>query len=77
MTTQIAVRLPDDLVQFLDAKIAEGVSPSRAAIVAEALEAQRRRQAALEDARILEEVGTADDLDDLVTWTAQQTVVED
>lgn len=72
MTTQIAVRLPDDLVDFLDKTVSQGGAPSRAAIVTEALEAERRRQAAINDARLLAESGTEDDLDDLVAWSAQQ-----
>lgn len=72
MTTQIAVRLPDDLVEFLDKTVSHGDAPSRAAIVTEALEAERRRQAAIHDVRLLGEAGTEDDLDDLVTWSARQ-----
>ncbi len=38
MTTQIAVRLPDDMVEFLDGQVASGRAPSRAAVVASAIE---------------------------------------
>lgn len=68
MTIQIAVRLPDDLVGFLDDAVAQGLASSRATIVAEALEAERRRYAALRDAQILQETGTTDDLEDIVAW---------
>lgn len=77
MTTQIAVRLPDDLVAFLDRSVAEGIVPSRAALVTRALEREMRRQAALADASILAVRGSADDLDDLVEWTAANVSVED
>lgn len=70
MSTQIAVRLPDDLVAFLDEAVRRGDAPSRAAIVVRALERERRRRAAEDDVARLREVGAADDLDDLVTWTA-------
>jgi len=49
MTTQIAVRLPDPMVAFLDASVADGKAPSRAALVAAAVERQMRWQAALQD----------------------------
>ncbi len=76
MTTQIAIRLPDELVTFLDRSVRDGVAPSRAALVRRALERQMRLQAALNDAAILHEQGTEDDLDDLVTWTATQMTTE-
>lgn len=77
MSTQIAVRLPDDIVAFLDETVARGQAPSRAAIVNRALERERRERAAAQDVRILEEVGPQDDLDDLVEWTAGATRFED
>lgn len=77
MTTQIAVRLPDEMVRFLDDSVAAGVGSSRAAVVTGALEREIRRQAALKDVRILAEAGPADDLDGLVAWSAQELPVED
>ena len=62
---------------FLDETVARGQAPSRAAIVNRALERERRERAAVEDARILEEVGPQGDLDDLVEWTAGATRFED
>ena len=41
MSTQIAVRLPDDIMAFLDETAARGETPSRAAIVSRALERER------------------------------------
>lgn len=77
MSTQIAVRLPDEMVAFLDRTVATGKAPSRAALVASAVEREMRRQAAEQDARILRRQGTADDLDDLVQWTSAHIEVED
>lgn len=77
MTTQIAVRLPDHLVTFLDRSVATGVTTSRAALVARAVEREMRRQAALDDADILSTQGADDDLDDVVTWTAAHGRYED
>lgn len=53
MPKQIAVRLPDDLVAFVDARVAEGIDRSRAEFVRRALERERRRAVAERDARIL------------------------
>ncbi len=65
MSTQIAVRLPEELVRFLDELVAEG-APSRATIVARALDDHRRRLRAERDAAILAESGDYDDFDGLV-----------
>jgi Arc/MetJ-type ribon-helix-helix transcriptional regulator len=70
MTTQIAVRLPDEVVAFLDRSVADGQAPSRAALVTAALEREMRRQAAQRDAAVLRSAGPEDDLDALVSWSA-------
>ena len=77
MSTQIAVRLPDEMVAFLDRAVATGTAPSRAALVASAVEREMRRQAAEQDAQVLREHGPADDLDDLVQWSGTHLEVED
>ncbi len=77
MTTQIAVRLPDEMVAFMDRIVATGKAPSRAALVASAVEREMRRLAAEQDAHVLRAHGAADDLDGLVEWTAKHAVVED
>jgi Arc/MetJ-type ribon-helix-helix transcriptional regulator len=77
MSTQIAVRLPDQMVAFLDRSVANGKAASRAALVASAVEREMRRLAAEQDAQILRTQGAADDLDDLVEWTGTHAVVED
>lgn len=70
MTIQITVRLPEEMVAFLDSAVAQGRASSRAALVASALEHEMRRQAAERDAALLRERGSADELDGLVEWTA-------
>jgi Arc/MetJ-type ribon-helix-helix transcriptional regulator len=45
MSTQIAIRLPEEMVAFLDKAVAEGKPASRAALVGVALEREMRRQA--------------------------------
>jgi Arc/MetJ-type ribon-helix-helix transcriptional regulator len=77
VSTQIAVRLPDEMVSFLDRSVAQGVAPSRAALVASAVEREMRHMAAEQDAQILSTQGTADDLDDLVEWTRGHVPVQD
>ncbi len=78
MTTQIAVRLPDEMVSFLDRSVAAGKATSRAALVASALEREMRVRAAQRDAAILRAEGTADDLDELVSWSVTHAAaVED
>lgn len=70
MTVQISLRLPDDLVEFLDQSVSTGIAGSRADLVSLALEREKRRQAALADAAILDAEGPKDDLDSLVEWTS-------
>ncbi|WP_308199886.1 ribbon-helix-helix domain-containing protein [Actinotalea sp. K2] len=77
MSTQIAVRLPDEMVAFLDRAVAAGQAPSRAALVASAVEREMRRLLAEHDAQTLGRHGSTDDLDGLVRWTATHTGVED
>jgi Arc/MetJ-type ribon-helix-helix transcriptional regulator len=72
MSTQIAVRLPDDLVEFVDRMVASGKAPSRAAVVTRALDSERRREAARRDARIYAGSAARDDLDALAAWAAGQ-----
>jgi Arc/MetJ-type ribon-helix-helix transcriptional regulator len=53
MSKQIAVRLPEELVDFVDEQVGAGAGRSRAAVVARALERDRRRAVAARDAAIL------------------------
>jgi Arc/MetJ-type ribon-helix-helix transcriptional regulator len=57
MSKQIAVRLPDDIVKFVDEIVGTGRERSRAAVVTKALEHERRRVAAARDAEILARSG--------------------
>ena len=70
MSTQIAVRLPDELVRFVDKLISSGQAPSRAAVVATALERELRRATAQHDAEILALKGGYPDLDSLASHNA-------
>ncbi len=53
MSTQIAVRLPDELVAYVDRAVAEGRVRSRAELVARLIERDARRQRAEEDLSVL------------------------
>lgn len=59
MSTQIAVRLPDEIVAFLDGEIEAGRAKSRAQVVLRALEREHRRQLASRDAEILADSSAA------------------
>jgi Arc/MetJ-type ribon-helix-helix transcriptional regulator len=65
VSTQIAVRLPEELVDFIDRLVSDGRAPSRAAVVTQALQRERRRELAARDAAILAAVTEDDDLDAL------------
>jgi Arc/MetJ-type ribon-helix-helix transcriptional regulator len=75
MTIQIAVRLPDDMVEFVDHLVAEGGAPSRASVVERALAREIRRHIAARDAAILAAAAQSadpDDLDGLAGYAARQ-----
>lgn len=72
MSKQIAVRLPDDLVDFVDSLVAAGSAKSRAAVIAGALARERRRAAAERDVEILMREGDDEDLMSMVSWMSAQ-----
>lgn len=53
MSTQIAVRLPDETVQFIDAQVSMGAAKSRADFIGRAIKREKRRLAAERDVKIL------------------------
>jgi len=70
MSKQIAVRLPDDVVDFVDELVNSGVARSRAGVVSRALERERRRVVALRDAQILARTGPDPELAGLAEHAA-------
>jgi Arc/MetJ-type ribon-helix-helix transcriptional regulator len=70
MSKQIAVRLPDELVDFVDEVVDSGAGRSRAAVVAQALERERRRVIAARDAHILALTGSDAELEGLAEHVA-------
>lgn len=71
MSRQIAVRLPDELVDFVDELVESGAERSRAAVVSRALERERRRAAAARDAEILAKTGQDPELAGLTEYAAE------
>jgi Arc/MetJ-type ribon-helix-helix transcriptional regulator len=53
MSTQIAVRLPDEAVAFVDSQVASGAAKSRADFIWRAIKREQRRLAAEHDLEIL------------------------
>jgi Arc/MetJ-type ribon-helix-helix transcriptional regulator len=70
MSKQIAVRLPDALVEFVDEIVDAGDGRSRAAVVTRALERERRRVLAARDAEILARTGPDPELAGLAEHAA-------
>jgi Arc/MetJ-type ribon-helix-helix transcriptional regulator len=66
MSIQIAVRLPDEMVRFVDQLVESGRGSSRAAVIARALNRERRYEMAVQDAAIYAETGEDADMVDLV-----------
>lgn len=65
MSTQIAIRLPDDLVAWIDAQVSAG-SGSRAAVAKQALQRYKRQLDAERDATIYRETGGYPDLEGMI-----------
>ena len=76
MSKQLTIRLADDLVEFIDRRIKDGKASSRAAVVAAAIDRERRRAIAERDAAILARVATGDDLDDLAAYAARTELTD-
>ena len=71
MSIQIAVRLPDSMVEILDQLVADGHATSRASVVERALAREFRRMIAARDAAILAGTGPDPDLDSLAGYAAR------
>ncbi len=65
MSTQIAVRLPDELVAYVDQAVAAGRVKSRAELVGRLIARDARRQRAEEDLQRLIDAGALDNPDAL------------
>jgi len=77
MSTQIAVRLPDELVAYVDRAVAAGRVKSRAELVARLIERDARRQRAEEDLQRLIKRGALDDPETLaIVESAADTALQ-
>lgn len=71
MSKQIAVRLPDEIVAFVDKVVASGSERSRAAVALRALERERRRAIASRDAELRARRHSDPELAELAAYTAR------
>lgn len=72
MSRQIAVRLPEESVAFIDEQVQAGNAASRADFVQRALERERRRLLAARDAELLAaQQADNDGLDALAAYAAE------
>ena len=72
MSTQIAVRLPDELVAELDSLVQSGEEPSRASIVETALVRELRRRVWVREVAILTAHGSSyEDLEGLDAYLSR------
>jgi Arc/MetJ-type ribon-helix-helix transcriptional regulator len=79
MSVRIAVRLPGDLVAFVDELVTLGEAGSRAQVISLALERERRRRGAERDATVYGADRAAKDPDKLDVLIAQtsRTALDD
>ena len=70
MSKQIAIRLSDELVAFVDKIVESGRERSRAAVVTRALEREQRRMVAARDAEILAATGPDPEIEGLADYAA-------
>jgi Arc/MetJ-type ribon-helix-helix transcriptional regulator len=74
VNTQIAVRLPDELVQYIDDLIEQRIVKSRAEFVAKAIARERRHRGALADIEVLKRLDGDPDLDALTHYQAAHPI---
>jgi Arc/MetJ-type ribon-helix-helix transcriptional regulator len=71
MSTQIAVRLPEQIVEFVDSQVSSGAAKSRADFIWHAIEREQRRLEAERDAAIYADFGEDPELDGLAEYSAR------
>lgn len=74
MSKQIAIRLPEDLVAFIDTLVTEGEVSSRAAVVVRALNHEQRRMRIAKDVEILSGSRDSDDFNELAAYNVGQSI---
>jgi Arc/MetJ-type ribon-helix-helix transcriptional regulator len=76
MSTQIAIRLPDEVVSFVDAQVSSGAARSRADFIWHAITREQRRLVAEQDAAIYAQVGEDPELEGLAGYAARVSLNE-
>ena len=71
MSTQIAVRLPEEIVEFVDSQVSSGAAKSRAEFIWHAIRREQRRLAAERDAAIYAEFGEDPELEGIAEYAAR------
>jgi len=71
MSKQIAIRLPDELVDFIDELVASGRFESRAAVITREVKRMQRRLVAEKDAEIYRTHGEDPELAAIVTYMSK------
>ena len=74
MSIQVTVRLPDELVAFMDEQVAAQHARSRADVVARALKREQRRLAGLRDAEIYAKTEPDEDMHALTAYVSAHPV---
>lgn len=72
VSTQIAVRLPDEVVEYLDAQVRSGRAKSRAELITRLIGREQRRDRSVADLDRITAAGHHDDLEASVA-TARRT----
>jgi Arc/MetJ-type ribon-helix-helix transcriptional regulator len=76
MSKQLTVRLPEEIVDFIDQCVEGGKASSRAAVVAAAVDRERRRAIAEHDVAILTRAGSSDDFDELAAYASRTDLAD-
>ncbi|MDD7385242.1 MAG: ribbon-helix-helix domain-containing protein [Actinomycetaceae bacterium] len=74
MSVQVALRLPEQVVELIDRTVTSGAAKNRTEFIESAIERDLRRRIALHDADVLRSAGTDSDLESLAVWAANNTV---
>lgn len=77
MSIQIAVRLPDNMVEELDALVSSGRAPSRASVVESALRRELRQYLYAQEAELLANQPPAIEFDEMNKWALSNFTMDD
>jgi hypothetical protein len=75
MSTEIVVRLPDAIIEFIDSEVGAGHSCSRAAVILRALEREHHRRVLMRNAAADAAGLGSDDTDDTAGFAGYRSVL--